>query len=161
MATITGELSDVGFTALTGRAPILRFHPRSESGSLSLYANRVLSHTPVDATINGAVWTVDLVPTIGMVPLSWYELELIEVGPGSKVRKRWWWGARIYFGIAGGDFASLPGGPTSPESVCTSLSPPPNSWRGYWLYSPGAGEVMPLNDPRIGDLIPGPGPFII
>lgn len=161
MADITGKLTDVGWIVLTARHPILRFHPKAKSGSLSRFEDRVLSHSPVDAVILGTEWSVNLVPTVGMVPESWYELELIELDAAGNFTRSWWWGARIYFGPEGGDFASLPGGAMSPESVWVGLAPPPDAWLGYWLYSPGIGEVMPADETGIGDLIPGPGPFIL
>lgn len=160
MAEIKGKLTDVGWVVLTARQPVLRFHPRAKSGSLSRYEGRVLSHSPVDAVITGTEWSVNLVPTEGMVPESWYELELIELGDAGEYVRSWWWGARIYFGPDGGAFDTLPGGPMSPSSVWIGLTPPADSWAGYWLYSPGPGEVMPVDDLRIGGLIPGPGPFI-
>lgn len=152
MVDITGKLTDVGWGALTSRQPILRFHPKAASGTLSRYGDRVLSHTPVDAVITGTDWTVDLVPTVGMIPVSWYELELIELGGAGEYVRSWWWGARIYVGEEGGDFATLPGGPLSPQSVWVGLTAPPEGWAGYWLYSPAIGETADENDPELGML---------
>ena len=153
MAVISGQLTDVGWVVLTDRAPTLRFHPRAASGSLSRYGSRLLSHSPVDAVITGTEWTVNLVPTVGMVPESWYELELIELDDAGQFIRSWWWGARIYVEADGGPFASLPGGPMSAESVWVSLTEPPAGWRGYWLYQPGAGETAPnIEDPELGML---------
>ena len=84
------------------------------------------------------------------------ELEL----PENRSRDRVWWPQWIYPGDGGG-ISSLPQAPLTPDTVWVGLTPPPHDWPGFWLYSPGPGEVMPLDDPRIGDLIQGPGPWIL
>lgn len=161
MAIVTGDLYHFDWKTVSGRQPVLRFHPHAQSGTLSRRDNRLLSHTPVDATITGTTWEINLVPTVGTIPVSWFELELIELGDAGEYIRSWWWGAKIHVPVEDMDFKDLPGGPLSPESVWVGLTPPPTGWLGYWLYSPAPGEEMPLDDPRIGDLIPGPGPFVL
>lgn len=163
MPIVSGTLSDVMSKPLGDRAPILRFHLRTASGDLSLRGDRLLSADPVDATITGTDWQINIFQTTGNLPLSWYELELIEQDREGRFRRSWWWGAKIHVPYGGGSFPDLPGGPMSPESVWVGLKPPANSWPGFWMYSPSIpdGEVMPLNDPRIGDLIQGPGPWFV
>ncbi|MEI3845310.1 MULTISPECIES: hypothetical protein [unclassified Microbacterium] len=154
MPIVSGTLSDVMSFPLADRAPILRFHLRTEVGDLALRGDRLLSADPVDATITGTDWQINIFATTGNIPPCWYELELIELDREGNFSRHWWWGSRIHVPSGGGSFPELPGGPMSPESVWVGLTRPPNGWRGYWLYSPSTqnGEVMPLDDPDIGSL---------
>lgn len=83
-----------------------------------------------------------------------------EEPPENRARGFVMWPQWIYPGT-GGVISSLPGSGLSSEDVWVGLTPPPETWQGYWLYQPAAGEEMPLDDYRIGDLIAGPGPFIL
>lgn len=161
MAVVTGDLLHFMMNNLSDRAPILRWHPRSEKGTISIRNDWLLVHRPVDATITGAEWEINVAPTIGTKPLTWFEIQVIELDSDGNFTREYWWPSRVHVPPEGGDFAGLPGGPLSPESVWVGLTPPPDSWLGWWLYQPGPGEDMPLDDPDIGNLIKGPGPFIV
>lgn len=152
MAVVTGDLTDFGAAALTPLMPIIRWHPRTAKGSVSRRGGTLLPHKPIDATILGTEWTIVVVPTVGTVPASWFEIEIIHLDAAGNFISSWWWAAKVYVPVEGGTFPTLPGGPLSPDSVWVSLTPPPQGWSGYWLYSPSPDQTMPLNDPEIGML---------
>jgi len=154
MAEVTGRASDFIWGALNNRAPIIRWHPRSAQGSVSLRNEQLMPHRPVDVTwLNATDWTINLVPTMGgTVPETWFEIEIIELALGEGYTNRWWWPNKVQVPPEGGAFKDLPGAPISPEAVWVSLDPPPTGWPGWWLYSPAADQEMPLDDPLIGDL---------
>lgn len=157
MAVVTGMLSYFDWKPVAPNQPTLRFHPRSRIGhggkqGISARPERLLSHTPVDAVFDFVGWEVNLVPTIGLVPETWYELELIELDSAGRFTRSHWWPERIFVPVEGGDFMSLPSTPLSAEWVFVGLTPPPDGWSGYWIYSPGPGESMPLDDPNVGML---------
>lgn len=162
MALVTGRVHDFLFGLMTARQPIIRFHPTSKRGSISLRNDQIMPHRPVDATITAADWEINIVPSMGgTTPDMWFRVEIIELDPEGNFTNSWWWPNEVHIPPDGGVFAELPGAPMSSESVWVGLTPPPNGWLGWWLYSPAEGEEMPLDDPRIGDLIQGPGPFIL
>lgn len=149
MPTITFTLSDFGLASLASKLPTVKFVP---SGA-GVADARLFASTPVKATLTGTSGTVTLAATDGVMPKAWYTVQIEHLNPG---------GEYTHFDVLGfqvfvpdgytGPITGLPGVPLSPVSVLVSLDTPPPGYTGWWLYSPAAGQEMPLDDPDIGDL---------
>lgn len=149
MPTITFTLSDFGLASIASKLPTVKFVP---SGA-GIAGDRLFTSTPVTAVMVGDVGTVTLAATDGVTPEVWYTVQIEHLNPG---------GEYTHFDLLGmqvlvpdgyeGPITGLPGVPLSPDSVLVSLDPPPAGYKGWWLYSPAAGQEMPLDDPLIGEL---------
>ncbi|MFJ2506337.1 hypothetical protein [Microbacterium sp. NPDC087592] len=149
MPTITFTLSDFGLASLASKLPTVKFVP---SGA-GVAGDRLFSSTPVAAVMVGDQGTVTLAATDGVAPKAWYTIRIEHLNPG---------GEYTHFDILGmqifipddydGPLTGLPGVPLATNTVIVSLDPPPPGYKGWWLYSPAAGQEMPLDDPLIGEL---------
>lgn len=149
MPTISFTLTDFGLATLTDKSPRVIFTP----SSAGVKGTRLLPTTPIvaipDASGNG---TVALESTDGVVPAVWYTVSIEHLQPGGQYTHYDLLEYRLYVPENGGPIGSLPGVPLSPTTVLVSLDPPPPGYKGFWLYSPAAGQEMPLDDPLIGEL---------
>lgn len=149
MPTITFTLSDFGLASLASKLPTVRFVP---SGA-GVAGDRLFSSTPVSAVMVGDEGTVTLAATDGVVPTVWYTVRIEHLNPGGEYTHYDVLDLRVFVPEGyDGPLSGLPGTPLSPYTVLVSLDPPPPGFKGWWLYSPAAGQTMPLDDPRIGDL---------
>lgn len=149
MARVYGTLTDFGLQALIGRAPKVTFVPSGPG----VRARQLFSSTPVEATVlaDGS-WSVELTPTDGVVPETWYSIRIEHLNPGGEYTHFDVLDWRVYVPADGGPIGGLPGVPLSADTVLVGLSTPPPGYRGWWLYSPAAGEEMPADETGIGDL---------
>lgn len=149
MAVVTFTLTDFGLDTLTDKSPRVIFTP----SSAGVKGAQLFPTTPIvaipDAAGNGSV---TLEATDGVVPTVWYTVSIEHLQPGGEYTHYDVLNYRLFVPEQGGPIGSLPGAPLSPQSVLVSLDPPPPGYRGWWLYSPAQGQVMPLDDPLIGEL---------
>lgn len=149
MPTITFTLSDFGLASLASKLPTVKFVP---SGA-GVAGDRLFASTPVTAVMVGDQGTVTLAATDGVVPESWYTVQIEHLNPGGEYTHFDLLGIRIYVPTDySGPITGMPGVPLGPNTVLVSLDPPPPGYKGWWLYSPAAGQEMPLDDPLIGEL---------
>lgn len=150
MATITFTLSDFGLQSLASKFPVVRFAP---SGA-GIHGGNIFFSTPVEVVPDAAGnAVVELVPTEGVVPVVWYEVQIEHLGPGGQYTHFDVLDLRIHIPEGyNGPLSKLPNVPLSPTTVLVSLDQPPAGYRGWWLYSPARGQEMPLDDPLIGEL---------
>ncbi|GEM_PF-5730717 len=150
MATITFTLSDFGLQSLAPFFPTVTFVPSGPG----VKAGSLFASTPVKVTPNAAgIGSVELAATDGVIPAVWYEVQIEHLQPGGMFTHfdQLDLKIRIPDGYTG-PLAGLPGTPLAPNTVYVSLTPPPPSYRGWWLYAPAPGQTMPLDDPLIGEL---------
>lgn len=150
MPTITFTLSDFGLASLASKFPTVRFIP-SQAG---IAGDRLFSTTPIEVTPDPAgVGVVELAATDGVVPEVWYTVQIHHLNSGGVPTHFDVLGLRIFIPTDyDGPLTGLPGVPLGPNTVLVSLDPPPPGYKGWWLYSPAAGQEMPLDDPLIGEL---------
>lgn len=149
MPTITFTLSDFGLASLASKLPTVKFVP---SGA-GVAGSRLFASTPVTAVMVGDEGTVTLQATDGVVPIAWYTVQIEHLNPGGEYTHFDLLDFKLFIPEGyDGPISGLPGTPLSPYTVLVSLDEPPAGYKGWWLYSPAAGQTMPLDDPNIGDL---------
>lgn len=150
MAVVTFTLTDFGLETLAGKSPRVIFTP----SSAGVKGTQLFPSTPI-VVIPAADGTgaVTLAPTDGVVPDVWYTVSIEHLQPGGQYTHYDVLDLKVFVPEGyNGPISGLPGTPLSPYTVLVSLDPPPPGFKGWWLYSPAAGQTMPLDDPRIGDL---------
>ncbi|WP_136054365.1 hypothetical protein [Microbacterium sp. K24] len=149
MPTITFKLSDFGLASLASTFPKVKFVPSGPG----IAGDRLFASTDVLATLVGDNGTVTLAPTDGVIPAVWYLVQIEHLQAGGQFSHFDVLGLRVFVPSEyDGPLTGLPGVPLSPNAVLVSLDTPPPGFRGWWLYSPAAGQEMPLDDPLIGEL---------
>lgn len=152
VVTVTGNAWDhTGNPIPASLFPELWFRPESHDVSNGSLLAGVEAKAALD-TATGA-FTVDLVaePWIRYRPvLRWL------INPNEPNMQMWAWKYAQWLWDFnpfpnGGTISDLGGPDLSIYSILVGLTYPPG-YRGWWLYSPAAGEVMPLDDDDIGDL---------
>ena len=144
MADVYGSVTDVGWIRMdTPHMLEMWWHPRYEGhGNAGLYGARVLPSQPVLAVLTGTQWRVNLVPTIGVSPRMWYELELKYFDGSGTYTRSDWLSHKVTVPPEGGDFTSLPDVPPSPDYIIVGEPDDPPEWmKTGWYWSTDTDNV--------------------
>lgn len=151
--TVTGNAWDHTGAPIPGALhPELWFRPQGSS----VAGDALVAGVEAKAALNLATgaFTVQLVsaPGIRYQPFLRWLINPTEQDPDLWAFKYADWQFWVTPYPIGGPIGNLTDVDLTAFNVLVSLDPPPPGYRGWWLYSPATGQVMPLDDPLIGEL---------
>lgn len=153
MALVTGSTQDLANLNLASAGIEIWFIPESQGHGFNtptvrngwLFAGRAGKASFVEGSTRE--WEVDLQPTEGLRPLTWYRVKIVYLNPGGQFTSEEWVPVKLFVPYAGGVFSDLvnvdggPGKGAVPSFVWWSPDEPPNPQAGDIWVNTVTGDV--------------------